>query len=131
MNKIKELREREGLTQSGLSHILQVSKRSLIYWENGEKQMRQSTAERIADYFNVSVGYLLGYSDDESFEKAETNVTPYNDEMFNDFVAFLAKHRIQLTDGQIESMYELLESFRIDTKKSRSHEILLENTPDN
>ena len=34
-------------------------------WETGENGMKPYVIERLADYFGVSVGYLLGYSDDK------------------------------------------------------------------
>ena len=63
MNRIKELRKEKGLTQKKLADIAEVSKRTLIYWENGESQIKTDKAEKLADYFDVNVSYLLGYSD--------------------------------------------------------------------
>lgn len=62
MNRLKELRKEKGLTQQGLADDLGVSKRTYIYWENGESQIKSDKAQQLADYFGVSVAYLLGYS---------------------------------------------------------------------
>lgn len=67
MNRLKELRKEKGLTQQGLADELGITKRTYIYWEQGERQIKPDKAKKLADYFGVSVGYLLGYDND--FEK--------------------------------------------------------------
>lgn len=64
MNRIKELRKEKGLTQKELANIAEVSKRTLIYWENGESQIKPDKAEKLADFFGVSIGVLLGFRDE-------------------------------------------------------------------
>lgn len=61
MNRLKELRKEKGLTQKDLSDEMGVSKRTYIYWENGESQIKPDKAQALADYFGVPVGYLLGF----------------------------------------------------------------------
>lgn len=71
MNKIKELRKKQMpmLTQDELSKIAGVSKRTIIAWENGERPIKPEKAQQLADYFEVSVGYLLGYQKFYDIEK--------------------------------------------------------------
>lgn len=64
MNRLKELRKEKGLTQQGLADKISVSKITVLRWENEERQIKPEKAQQLADYFGVSVGYLLGYSDD-------------------------------------------------------------------
>ena len=68
MNRLKELRKEKKLTQKELADIAEVSKRTLIYWEDGTSNIKPEKAKKLADYFGVSVPYLLGY-DDNDFEK--------------------------------------------------------------
>lgn len=63
MNRLKELRKEKGLTQQGLADIVGVTKRTIIAWENGERDIKSDKAQILADYFGVSVAYLLGYSE--------------------------------------------------------------------
>ncbi|HFI0327359.1 TPA: helix-turn-helix domain-containing protein [Streptococcus suis] len=63
MNRLKILRKEKGETQDQVAEIAGVSKRSYIYWENGERQIKPDKAQALADHFGVPVGYLLGYSD--------------------------------------------------------------------
>lgn len=60
MNRLKELRKEKGLTQQELSINLNISYRTLQRWENGESNIKPEKAQQLADYFGVSVGYLLG-----------------------------------------------------------------------
>lgn len=62
MNRIKELRQKEKLTQEELASIIGVTKRTIIAWEKGERQIKQDKAKALADYFEVQVTYLLGFS---------------------------------------------------------------------
>ncbi len=61
MNRLKELRQEKKLTQQELANEIGVTKRTYIYWEKGERQIKPEKAQQLADYFGVSVGYLLGY----------------------------------------------------------------------
>ena len=61
MNRLKQLRKEKGLTQQELSEAIAAPARSIQRWENGESQIKTNIADELADYFGVSVGYLLGY----------------------------------------------------------------------
>lgn len=61
MNRLKELRKEKKLTQEELVKKIGVSKITVLRWENEERQVKPDKAQELADYFGVSVGYLLGY----------------------------------------------------------------------
>ena len=63
MNRLKELRKEKKLTQEELASEIGVSKITILRWENGERQIKPDKAQALADYFGVSVGYLLGYEE--------------------------------------------------------------------
>ena len=63
MNKIKQLRKEKELTQKELAEETDISYRTLQRWENGETDIKPEKAQQLADFFGVSVGYLLGYSE--------------------------------------------------------------------
>lgn len=68
MNRLKELRKEKKLTQKELADYLGINEKTISRWENGESTIKSDKAQELADYFGVSVGYLLGY-DDNDFEK--------------------------------------------------------------
>lgn len=68
MNRLKELRKEKRLTQEELAREIGISKRTYIYWEQGERQIKLDKAQKLADFFGVSIAHLLAY-DDNDFEK--------------------------------------------------------------
>ena len=62
MNRLKELRKEKKLYQEEMSRIFGVSLRTWRRWECGEAQVKTDTLKELADYFGVSEGYLLGYT---------------------------------------------------------------------
>ena len=65
MNRLKKLQRAKKLTQKELAEETDIPYRTLQRWENGESQIKPEKAEKLADYFGVSVGYLLGYDDND------------------------------------------------------------------
>lgn len=64
MNRLKDLRQNKKLTQQELADEMGITKRTYIYWEKGDRQIKPEKAQQLADFFGVSVGYLLGYNDE-------------------------------------------------------------------
>ena len=67
--RLKELRQEKGISLTKLSEILEekygisASTSQLMYYEKGVTEPRNKRVwEKLADYFGVSEGYLLGYS---------------------------------------------------------------------
>ena len=58
-DKYSELCKRVGKTPTGVALELNVSRATVNYWKNGNVP-KQEILIKIADYFNVSVDYLLG-----------------------------------------------------------------------
>lgn len=63
MNRLKELRKKEKISQKKFSKERDIPLRTLQSWENGESQIKPEKAQQLAEYFNVSIGYLLGYEE--------------------------------------------------------------------
>lgn len=63
MNRLKELRKEKKLTQKELAEETDIPYRTLQRWENGETDIKSDKAKLLADYFNVQIPYLLGYSE--------------------------------------------------------------------
>ena len=58
--KVKELREKKGLTMEKLANDLGVSKSRVNMWENNGTVPRQDVLIQLAKYFGVSSDVLLG-----------------------------------------------------------------------
>lgn len=89
MTRLRELQRAKKLTQQELADIAEVSKRTIQNWEDGTSNIKLEKAKKLADYFGVSVGYLLGY-DDNDFEKQIRIDT------LNDIINHLHKTHISL-----------------------------------
>jgi len=61
------------MTQQELANIIGVTKLTILRWEKGDRQIKSDKAQQLAEYFNVSVGYLLGYEDNNSFVSSVVN----------------------------------------------------------
>ena len=78
MNRLKELRQEKKLSQKEIAETLGFSLRSFQRMENGESQIKPEKAQQLADYFGVSVGYLLGYSEYRDSQEASFHLNKIN-----------------------------------------------------
>lgn len=62
-NRIRELRKEKNLTQLELAKKLNVSDRSVGFYESGERDPDTGTLCKLAEIFNCSIDYLLGHTD--------------------------------------------------------------------
>ena len=61
--RLLELRKENGISQAKLAQELQVSYAVVCYWETDRSEPTAPNLVKIADYFEVSVDYLLGRKD--------------------------------------------------------------------
>jgi len=61
---LKELRQERNLTQKQLADEISYSKAIIGFWENGKKEPTASALMALSDFFNVSVGFILGLESD-------------------------------------------------------------------
>ena len=59
MNRIKLLRNEKKLTQDKLGEILNLSGRSVGFYESGDRDPDTKTLNKLADFFEVSIDYIL------------------------------------------------------------------------
>ena len=67
--KLKELRKEKGISQLKLAMDLSMNQNTISRYETEERQADYETLIKIADYFNVSIDYLLGRTDNRTFFK--------------------------------------------------------------
>ena len=123
MNRLKELRKEKKLTQQELADYMQVTRRGYQKWENGESQIKPDKAQQLADFFNVSVAYMLGYTensviyDDEQIFENDGNILTtskkrfeesYRNDFLKDFSRFLLDKNLFLSNNEIIDIIQLL-----------------------
>ena len=64
--RLKQIRKERNITQLKLALDLSLNQNSISRYESGAHEAGYATLIRIADYFNVSLDYLLERSDDSS-----------------------------------------------------------------
>lgn len=111
--RIKELRESAGLSQASLSEQLNIAQTSIGNYERGERVPDADIVVKLAQYFNVSVDYLLGRS---NIKQPEETLKKYNyllqhpeyastiDQILSDMVSF-----INAADGADEKINAISE----------------------
>ena len=62
-NRIRELRKAKGLTMKQLGEVLDLAESTISQYETGKRQMDNETLFRLGEFFDVTVGYLLGVED--------------------------------------------------------------------
>ena len=58
--RLKELRSKRNITQLKLALDLNMNQNSISRYENMEREADYETLIKFADYFDVSIDYLLG-----------------------------------------------------------------------
>lgn len=64
--RLKTLRIEKSLTQNQLAQELGLSNKTISVYEKGASSPTLDTLEKIAAYFDVTVDYLIGYSDERN-----------------------------------------------------------------
>jgi len=73
-DRLRRLREEQGVTQEQLGKVLNVKKAAVSKYETGYTVPDADTLKKLADFFNVSADYLLGRTDDPRPEKDDQHV---------------------------------------------------------
>ena len=67
--RLKELRKQKKITQLKLAMDLGLNQNTVSRYETGEREADYKTLIMLADYFNVSVDYLLERTDNPKMNK--------------------------------------------------------------
>ena len=67
--RLKELRKKRGISQLKLAMDLSMNQNSISRYETGEREADYNTLIKFADYFNVSIDYLLERTDNPNMAK--------------------------------------------------------------
>lgn len=125
MNRLKILRKEKKLTQDEMAHEIGVSKITILRWENGERQIKPEKAKQLADFFGVSVGYLLGYTNDRKIYDDERIELDYKGHIrvyskkrdkekdLQTFVNCLKELDIVISDYQVTDIFNLIQSMNL------------------
>lgn len=105
MNNLRLLRKEHGLSLKALGKIIGVAESTLSLYETGKRQPDQNILISLAEFFGVSIDYLLG----RTKNKSSLQMPELTDE--DDGLIFSingTNEKINLTSEQIQRAKELL-----------------------
>lgn len=109
MNRLKELRLEKGLLQSDVAKVINKSDRLVGFYENGKRDMSTETLAILADFFNVSIDYLLGKSD----------IRKSDEQIKQDFDFAYHKEAEGLTDEEIADAIRFYKQIKYGKKDNK------------
>lgn len=95
--RIKELRNEYHISQQELANAVLVSQQSIYKYENKDVDPSIDTLIKIAQFFNVSVDYLIGVSDIKEVAK---NIDSFH--LLEDEITFI--HEFRLLDPCLQEI---------------------------
>lgn len=99
MNRLKELRKEKKKSQKEIANLLEINEKTISRWENGERPIKTQKAQELAEYFGVSVGYLLGEDERRRANYISSTLEKYRDNMDSP-VDFAGYGLLALTRGE-------------------------------
>ncbi len=128
--KIRHLRQKAKLDRKDLAKLLGISYSSISKYELGERLPDIIMLKKIAEFFDVSIDYLLDHtpSDKTSSLVAEENIfygsidlinqTAKLNQIDSDLIHFLLKlNELRLTNDTLDYIYKAFESYNKNTKE--------------
>lgn len=119
--RLTQLRKSKGLTQQQLSEKLGTSRSNIANYESGDSvEPRDGMKRAIADYFGVTIDYLLGHSDDPS-PKLSENVLDFRAqldrwrEMINQG-SLVYYNDVELTQKHLNNIQRFIEGYLLSEK---------------
>ncbi len=75
---LRKLRESKKLTQADVASALKIERSTYTKYESGKSKPFSEMLIKIADYFGVSVDYLLGRSNIQNFKESKIKTKAYH-----------------------------------------------------
>ncbi|MDU4131336.1 MAG: helix-turn-helix transcriptional regulator [Clostridium perfringens] len=90
-NRLKSLRNEKGVLQKDVAEYLKISTSAYGFYEQGKRIPDVETLNKLSDYYNVSIDYLLGKS----------NIKESAEDIINDDTLTLALHNDNGIDEEL------------------------------
>ncbi|GAB6100399.1 hypothetical protein JCM16358_22780 [Halanaerocella petrolearia] len=74
--QLRKLRKEENLTQAQLGKKLNLGESTISLYESNKREPDYKTLKKIADFFNVTADYLLGFSSKEEQKDKLKEIAP-------------------------------------------------------
>lgn len=77
MNRIKELRIKENLSQAKLAELVNLTQQAVGKWESGKSDPDNETLKKLSDIFDVTIDYIIYNTDSPVRPNIELNEIEY------------------------------------------------------
>lgn len=101
VKNLKKLRFKKGISQQGLADRIGISQQSVNKYENHKIEPDISTLIAIADYFETTVDYLIGRTDEKG-----NRVTPSNTDIVMEKYIALSDKEKKCVDIIVDTFYK-------------------------
>ena len=116
--RLRKLRNEKNLTQKKLSKILGIGESTLSHYERGDREPDSTTLKKMADYFNTTTDYLLGYSEERSSAdkiknalSSDPELTEFWDQLQNrDDLRILFKQTKEMTPEGVRQIIRIIKA---------------------
>lgn len=118
MNRMKQLRERMNKTKAQVARELNMPYTTYVNYEKEAREPNSENLIQIANYFNVSVDYLIGRSNDEETVRstnADQELQEYLEELKNrPEMRMLFSVSKNATKEDVEQAVKIIEALKKD-----------------
>ncbi len=77
--KVKELRSNKGISQKKLADAIGVAQSSINYWEKGQRTPSVAAAQKLADYFNITLDELYDIDNIDNIPESTNTLAAHFD----------------------------------------------------
>lgn len=82
--RLKKLRSEKNMVQKDIAKVLNITTSAYGFYEQGKRTPDQETLIKLADFFDVSIDYLLGKTDIRNYAINEPTVALHSDNDYDD-----------------------------------------------
>lgn len=122
MNRIKSLRIEKGVSQNELAKHFNITQQAISGYESGSREPNAEMLKKLADYFDVSLDYLMGITDirnpyeDVNFESNSKAKT-----LDDALIELMIKYGIVKDKNSVNEKHYQLIKFAIETYKDEQN----------
>ena len=117
--RLKQLRKENGITQEQLAGILGVERSSVGKYEGKSRIIpSDDVKQRMAEYFGVSVDYLLGRTDTRTIDENKNQPTTNSDGLDEKLVNLL----VDLSPAEVQRVRDFVAGLKASRKEESSQQ---------
>lgn len=115
--RLKYLRKSNNKTQQDIADILGITRPAYTAYEQGKRNPDYEILEKIADYYNVSIDYLLGRTDNKGALHTQAGISDNEYNNLNSYqkevIDFFLTREDLFFKNQPENLLDALEQFEV------------------